>query len=105
MAKAALMVGFVKEVKDRSTGIVKRENIERKFRADVQRSNSNVQSGDKVNVNLRLDMSFQIKLDKFTFENFQWIRYVVFNGTKWSVTNVQTQRPRLIVQTGGVYNG
>lgn len=105
MAKAALMVGFVKEVKDRNTGIVKRENIERKFRADVQRSNSNVQSGDKVNDNLRLDMSFQIKLDKFTFENFQWIRYVVFNGTKWSVTNVQTQRPRLIVQTGGVYNG
>lgn len=105
MAKAALMVGFVKEVKDRSTGIVKRENIERKFRADVQRSNSNVQSGDKVNDNLRLDMSFQIKLDKFTFENFQWIRYVVFNGIKWSVTNVQSQRPRLIVQTGGVYNG
>lgn len=105
MAKAALMVGFVKEVKDRKTGIVKRENIERKFRADVQRSNSNVQSGDKVNDNLRLDMSFQIKLDKFTFENFQWIRYVVFNGIKWSVTNVQSQRPRLIVQTGGVYNG
>jgi hypothetical protein len=30
--------------------------------------------------------------------------YVEFMGTKWKITNVEVQYPRLILSVGGVYN-
>ena len=33
------------------------------------------------------------------------MKYVEWMGTRWKVTNVVVQRPRLILTVGEVYNG
>lgn len=106
MARAAVIIGSSKpmtEVPD--DGIARDEYVERKFRATVTRLNNNMVSSGDVIDNLKMDMNFQIKMDKWTYENFQWLRYLVYNGAKWKITNVQVQRPNMIVQVGGIFNG
>jgi hypothetical protein len=33
------------------------------------------------------------------------MRYVEWAGVRWDVTDVEVQRPRLILRLGGVYHG
>lgn len=49
--------------------------------------------------------SISIVADPFAFENFHNIVYATYMGTKWTVSNVSVQYPRLILALGGVYNG
>ena len=49
--------------------------------------------------------SISIVADPYAFENFHNIVYATFMGTKWEVTNVDVQYPRLVLTLGGVYNG
>lgn len=49
--------------------------------------------------------TISVVADAYANENFHNIVYVEFMGAKWSVSNVEDQRPRLILTLGGVYNG
>ena len=49
--------------------------------------------------------SISIVADPYAFENFHNIVYAVYMGTKWTVSNVEVQYPRLILSLGGVYSG
>ena len=42
--------------------------------------------------------------DPYARENFHMIRYACFMGTRWEVTSVEVQYPRLVLTLGGVYN-
>lgn len=48
--------------------------------------------------------SISILADPYAFENFHSIVYATFMGTKWTVSNVEVQYPRLILSLGRVYN-
>lgn len=48
--------------------------------------------------------SLSIVADPYAFENFHNIVYAEFMGTKWTISNVDVQYPRLILALGGVYN-
>lgn len=41
----------------------------------------------------------------FFFENFHYIRYITYLGTRWKVTSIKPSYPRLILSLGGIYNG
>lgn len=69
------------------------------------RNSSIIQSTDQVNDDIRMSNSISIIADPYANKNFYNIRYVTFMGTKWKVTNVEVQYPRLILTIGGVYNG
>lgn len=55
--------------------------------------------------NLTVSNRISIVADAFAFEHFFAIKYIEWMGAKWKVTEVEVQRPRLILQIGGVYNG
>lgn len=64
------------------------------------------ETDEKVNDDLRLSSRISIVADPFSFEHYSNIKYVVDEGgVYWAVTSVQLKRPRLILSTGGVYNG
>lgn len=107
MARAAVLIGFeFPGDLNHETGEYESGGIEEhKFGADLTRLNNNVQTGNKLESDLKLDMAFQVIASKWLYSNFQWIRYIKFNGAYWTITNVQVQRPRLILQAGGIYNG
>lgn len=78
---------------------------ERQYRGDVVRVSRKLQSEAKVNDNIRINNEIRILADAFAYQNFQSIRYIVWNGIKWKVESVTVDRPRLVFTIGGEYNG
>lgn len=105
MAKFHGPIGFAETV-EVEPGIYEEQTTERTYYGDLIRNFSNLQSSDSVNDNIRFTNKISIVADLFAEKNFFNIRYATFMGAKWKVVDVDaSQRPRLILTTGGVYNG
>lgn len=76
-----------------------------KYRGDVVRNSRKYSEGDSVNDDLSVSNSISVVADDFALQNFMEIRYVRWSGRLWKVSDVEVQRPRLILRLGGVYNG
>lgn len=79
--------------------------VERDYVGDVLRNTRKLQSGESVNDDLSVDNSISIVADAYANEHFFAIRYVMWAGVRWKVSNVEVQHPRLLLRLGGVYNG
>lgn len=81
--------------------------IERKYYGELVRNTARrfEASGQQVNDNVIISNNISILADPFACENFAYIKYAELMGTKWIVTNVEVQYPRLLLTLGGVYNG
>lgn len=86
-------------------GVWKDSIVERMYYGDVIRNNRRLESTDKANDNINISNEISILADPYANENFHLIKYVEFMGTKWEVSTVTVQFPRLILSVGGVYNG
>lgn len=78
---------------------------EKSYFGDVVRNSRHLQTGERVNDDLTVSNSVSIVADAYGLDHFFAIRYVVWQGSRWKVSNVEVSRPRLILQLGGVYNG
>lgn len=103
MAKFSGIVGFVEQEK-KTPGVWTDKKTERSYRGDVLRNTVKVKAGDGLNDNLTVSNRISITADAYANETFFAIRYVVWMGTKWKVTEVEVKRPRLLLTIGGVYN-
>ena len=43
--------------------------------------------------------------DPFAIQNCSYMAYVEVMGTRWKISDIEVQYPRLILTVGGVYNG
>ena len=77
---------------------------ERDYYGDVLQFNRRWESGEHLNDDLNVSNKISIVADPFAYENFHNMRYVVWMGTKWKISLVDVQYPRLILTVGGVYN-
>lgn len=59
----------------------------------------------QLNDDLRINNKISIVADPYAYQNFHAIKYIRYKGVKWKVVSVEVSRPRLILTTGGVYNG
>lgn len=75
------------------------------YTGDVFREARRIEQDDKVNSDLRVNNSISIMADEKADKHFHLIRYVVWQGTRWTVTTVEVKPPRLLLTLGGVYNG
>lgn len=78
---------------------------EREYFGDVNKLSSRSQTTDQVNDNITIQNQISILADPFAYDNFHQMKYVEYMGAKWKVTNVEVRYPRLVLTTGGVYNG
>ena len=85
-------------------GVWKEQITEREYYGDLIRNNRRLQTADKVNDNIEISNEISIVSDPYANENFHSMRYVYFMGTKWKITSVDVQYPRLVLSIGGVYN-
>jgi hypothetical protein len=58
-----------------------------------------------VNNDLALENQFSLLADAEAYANFMNIRYVAWEGHRWTATNVEVRRPRLIFTVGELWNG
>lgn len=104
MAKFYGVIGYA-VTEETKPGVWKEQITEREYFGDLNRNKRQLQSADQLNDNINVANEISIVADPFANENFHMMRYVKFMGTKWKITNVEVQYPRLILTIGGVYNG
>jgi hypothetical protein len=97
-------VGYGETV-ETAPGVHEDQVTEFTYFGDVIRNSLKSQSGESVNNDLSVSNSISIVANAYAREHFKAIRYVEWAGTKWSVTEIELQHPRLILRLGGVYNG
>ena len=102
--KFAGMVGY-ETLSEVRPSVWQQTIVERPYHGDVNRVSRRFQSAEKVNDDVVISNEIEILADAFAFENFQNIKYVTWMGTKWTVSTVTVEPPRLILEIGGVYNG
>lgn len=105
MAKFYGVVGY-SETSETSPGVWDSVITERTYSGDVIRNTSRwTTSSDSTNDDLNISNQISIIADPYANQNFHSMKYIEFMGTKWKITSVDVQYPRLILTIGGVYNG
>lgn len=60
---------------------------------------------DQISNNLRLDLQFDIMADPFAIEHYSCMKYIVYDKTRWEITSVVCEYPRIHIKVGGIYHG
>ena len=104
MAKFHGFIGFAQTV-ETAPGVFKEQMTEREYIGDFMRLSQTMAQTQMVNDNMTLSSRVSVVADPFAFANLSTIRYVKWEGVSWKVSNIEHQRPRLILTLGGVHNG
>lgn len=104
MARWFGKVGFGLSVEG-NPGVWTDEITELSYYGDVVRDARRLSEAEKLNKDLSTSNSISIVGDAQAFENYFAIRFVEWMGVAWTVTEVEVERPRLILRLGEVYHG
>lgn len=104
MAKWYGVIGYAETV-ETEPGIWLETFTERNYYGDLLRNTRKLQSASQVNDSINISNQISIVADPYAYQNFHTMRYAEFMGTKWKITDVEVQYPRLVLSIGGVYNG
>ena len=104
MAKFYGPIGYSETIES-APGVWTENVTERNYYGDVIKNTRRLQAGENLNDDLQINNIISIVADPFAYQNFYTMRYVIWMGIPWKITNVEVQRPRLILTIGGVYNG
>ena len=104
MAKYYGQIGFAESVES-APGVHVEKIVERNYYGELVRNSRRLQSANQLNDNINISNEISIVADPYADKNFHMMRYIEFMGTKWKISNVEVQPPRLILTAGGVWNG
>lgn len=80
--------------------------VEREYYGKILNDTVSHVESEKVNEDIRLSSRISVVADPYALGNYSDIKYVVDEaGVYFEVISTQVKRPRLILSTGGVYNG
>lgn len=96
-------IGFADTV-ETVPGVWSNQIFERNYYGDLVRNTRRLSSSDKVNDDINISNEFSILADPYTNENFFKMKYITYMGSKWKITDVRVEFPRLILTVGGLYN-
>ena len=103
MSKWYGKIGYADHV-EKEPGDWVEEITEKSYYGDVIRNTRLLQNSGGINDNVNISNQFSVVADPYAIQNFHAMRYIEFMGTKWKITNVEVQHPRLILTVGGLYN-
>jgi hypothetical protein len=104
MAKFHGQVGFGESVEG-TPGVFADTIVEFPYYGEIIQNRRILQPGQTLNKDFSVSDSISIVANQYALDHFFAIRYVEWAGERWTVTDVQFQLPRLILQLGEVYNG
>lgn len=107
MAKYYGMIGFGKTVEtdpENRPGVYELAIEEHPYYGDILSNNRRYDHGDGLNDDLNVRNEFSILADPFAMENFKDMRYLTWLGSKWKITDVKVDFPRMTLSVGGVWN-
>lgn len=86
-------------------GIWESAVVEREYFGDISSDRRRRQNSGEVNDSVNLSNVISIVADPFAYQNCSNMVYAEIMGTKWKITEIEPQYPRLILTIGGAYNG
>ena len=104
MAKFYGVIGFTETV-ETEPGLWEDSIKEYSYSGDLIRNTRRLESSNGTLDNVNISNVISILADPYARENFHNMRYVVFRGNKWKVSNIEDLYPRLELTLGGLYNG
>lgn len=105
MARFHGIVGYTEDQVETTPGVWDDSIVEFPYTGDVIRDTRKLAPGDGLHSDVTVNNNISILCDKYAIDHYHNIRYVMWEGVRWTVTNVEVQRPRLILSLGSVYNG
>ena len=97
------VIGYA-ETLEIEPGVWSEEFTERRYYGDLLRNSRRLQGSQQVNDDITISNQISILADPYAVQHFHAIRYAELFGTKWKVSSVEVQYPRLILELGGIYN-
>ena len=104
MAKYYGSIGFAETV-ETTPGVWVEQITERKYYCDLLENTRRLEFSGSVNDDVNISNRISIVADPYANQNFHSMRYAEYMGSKWKVSSVKVERPRLILTLGGLYNG
>lgn len=96
-------VGYEITTED-SPGVWVAHITEQNYPMDVYRNSRMLQGSSERNDSVNVSMVASLVADPYAYENFHAIRYVEYLDSKWRVTNIEVEYPRLKLTLGGLYH-
>lgn len=98
-------VGYSETV-ETAPGVWMPQDTVREYFGDIKRNATRwATDSNSTNDDLTVNAQISIVADPFALDKFYSMKWIEFMGTKWKITNVDPQYPRLVLTLGGVWNG
>lgn len=104
MAKFYGLIGYAR-LKESKPGVWIDEIVEKNYRGDIVIDQRRWRPDEKVNDDINIDNSISIIADEYAYNNIGSMKYIVWNNTPWKIQSFSINRPRIVIQIGGIYNG
>lgn len=104
MAKFRGKVGYARNV-ETAPSVYNEEWTIKQCSCDLLENKSKLVDGSVVNPGIRLMNRISIVASPYARKHCHEIRWVEFQNSKWTVSDVTVNYPRLILTLGGLYNG
>lgn len=100
-------VGFFEGNKEEKPGVFRPVIVEKyPYYWDILENKRRFQAvADKQNDDLILSSRISVIADLYMQQHWPSVRYIIWNGVAWKVTDVDVTYPRINLTLGGVYNG
>lgn len=99
------IVGYAEDQVETAPGVYRDQIVEYPYKGEVVRDTAKIQAGVGLNTDITVNNMISILGDRYAFDHYFKIKYIMFEGVRWTVTSVEVQRPRLKLSLGSVYNG
>lgn len=96
-------IGFSQTVQT-GTDLWETQIVEHMYSGDIERVSTGWKTTEHLNDDRTISMEISFVSDIFALNNFNNIRYAVWRGVKWKVTNISESPPRVTLTLGGEYN-
>lgn len=104
MAKFYGMIGFSEEVELRP-GVYDEAIVERPYYGDVKQALRRYNEREEVVGEVTIGNRIEILADGYALDHIFTMRYVEWQGVRWTVGTAEVKHPRLVLSLREVYNG
>lgn len=105
MSKWCGKIGYAETV-ETEPGIWEEQIVEKDQYGDlIENRYMRQTSSESVNDDLKVSTKISVIADPYIMSHCSSMIYAELMGTKWKITNIDLQYPKLVLTLGGVWNG
>jgi len=104
MAKFSGTIGY-SITTETSPGVFTPGIAYRPCRGDVISDRRRNDSGSEIIDSLKVTNRFSVVSNLYLLSNLGSMKVITYLGVKWKIASFEYLRPRIIIETGGIYNG